>query len=297
MKIGFSSLVCPDWDLNTIVTQASAFGFDGVELHGLRREFNLPLVSELAAGPDKVRSLFAEHNVDLVCLSAPASLDSWSRTTRDSHEAMIRDFIELAGRLGCPFVKIRSGNVQRFDKHDAARGRIAGVLASLVPVAAKADVTLLIENGGDFAGSADVWYLVDAVGHPAVRCCWNQCNGMTVRERPTVSIPRLGAKLAMVHVCDADFDDDGILQAYKMPGEGMVEVDRQIELLKGMVYDRYLMFEWPKATVPELAQPEAVLPEVAKFLRGCVDAGQSILTAYKGDKKPARFASRKPATS
>ncbi len=292
MKIGFSSLTCPEWDLNTIVAQASELGFDGVELRGVRGEFNLPLLPELAGKPEAVRQLFDERNVELACLSASASLDARNRKTRAAQKAIIDDYIELAGQLGCPFVKIFAGEVQRIDTHEAALGRIAEGLASLAPVAAQAKVTLLIENGGDFAGSADMWYLMDAVGHPAIRCCWNQCNGMTLRERPTTSIPRLGAQIAMAHVCDADFDDDGVLVGYQPPGSGMVGVDRQIELLRGMIYGGYLMFEWPKAWIPELAEPEALLPEVARFLRDCVDAKQAILTAYKGDKNPARFAAR-----
>ena len=32
MKIGFSSLACPGWDLQTIVARAREYGFDGIEL-------------------------------------------------------------------------------------------------------------------------------------------------------------------------------------------------------------------------------------------------------------------------
>ena len=44
MKLGFSSLVCPGWSLESIVTNAAAMGFDGVELRGIRGELELPLV-------------------------------------------------------------------------------------------------------------------------------------------------------------------------------------------------------------------------------------------------------------
>ena len=54
MKIGFSSQACPDWDLETIVAKASAMGFDGVELQGMRGESGLPLVPELTGQPERV---------------------------------------------------------------------------------------------------------------------------------------------------------------------------------------------------------------------------------------------------
>ncbi len=90
-------------------------------------------------------------------------------------------------------------------------------------------------------------------------------------------------------VTDADFDEQGVLLDYQSLGEGHTEVARQIELLKGMMYDGYLMFEWPKLWVDSLPAAEAVLPEVASWLRACVDNKQKILTAYKNDKNAPRL--------
>lgn len=292
MKTGFSSLVCPGWDLKTILTQAQTCGFDGVELRGLRGELHLPLVPELAARPDRVRGLLDEHHVELVCLGTSATLDSRRREEVAGQKAAIIEFIELAAQLGCPYVRLYVGEAQPRDHHRGALPRIAEALTALVPVASRHDVTLLVENGGDFPGSDDLWHLLDAVSHPAVRCCWNQCNAMSLGERATTSLPRLSNKIALVHICDAAFDDHGVLLDYKPLGEGDVQIARQIELLKGLIYDGYLMFEWPKMWVESLPAPETVLPDVAEFLRECVNAKQSVLTAYKGDKHAPQLASR-----
>jgi len=135
------------------------------------------------------------------------------------------------------------------------------------------------------------------VNHAHVRCCWNQCSAMVARERATTSVPRLGRKIGLVHVCDAQFDEEGVPGQYIAPGKGSVEVARQIELLKGVGYDGYLVFEWPALWVDSLAGPDAVLPEVAKFLRACLDAKQQPLTAYKGDKHAPKFTRVPPAVS
>ena len=295
MKIGFSSMVCPGWDLETVVTKASEYGFDGVELRGLRGELHLPLVPELAGRPDRTRELFAEKHVELVCLGASATLDAKKSGKLNVAKAELAEYIELAGRLGCPFVRLYAGEIQRFDHHRAALGRIADVLVSLVPLAVRHGVTLLVENGGDFSSSRDLWFLVDAVGHPAVCCCWNQCHGLTIGERPTKSIPRLGNKIGFVHVCDARFDEQGVLMEYRRLGEGDAEVARQVDLLKGVLFDRYLMFEWPKLWQPSLPAPDAALPEVAAFLRERIDDKHAVLSAYKNDKNAPLFASRVPA--
>ena len=290
MKIGFSSLVCPSWDLHTIVANAANLGFDGVELRGVRGELNLPLVPEVAGKPEDVRKLFSEHNVELVCLGSSVSFDSRNRTDVARQKATLTEYVELAAKLGCPFVRLFTGEVQRRDHLRAAQTRIAEALISVAPIALRHRVTLLIENGGDVPGSVASWFLVDAADSPAVGACWNQCIGMTAGERATTSLPRLGLRIGMMHMCDATFDERGLLQDYKPLGEGHVEVAHQIDLLKGMAYDRYLMFEWPKLWDASLPAPETILPGVAKFLRERIDAKQNVLTAYKGDKYPTRFA-------
>lgn len=292
MKIGFSSLVCPTWNLETMVANAAKFGFDGIELRGLCGELHLPLVPELTSDPEAVRRLFADNHVALVCLGASATFSSKTPRTLAEQKGAVTEFLELASKLGCPYVRIFVGEVDRWDNQRAALARTAEALISMAPIAARLGVTLLVENGGDFPGSTDLWFLIDAVNHPAVGCCWNQCHAMTLGERATNSIPRLGNKIGMVHICDAKFDEAGALLNYAPPGEGDIGVKRQIEILKGLLYNRYLMFEWPKLWVDSLPAPESVLPKVAGFLREAIDAKQPILSAYKGDKNAPKMSSR-----
>lgn len=292
MKIGFSSLACPGWDLETIVANASEMGFDGVELQGLQGELELPFAPELTHRPEGVRRIFERSNVELVCLGVPATLSSYRRKVVARHKALVTSALELAAKLGCPYVRLDVGRVQRWDNRRAAQSRIAEALISLVPAASRVGVTLLVENGGDFPGSQELWFLIDAVGHPAVQCCWNQCRAMTIGERPTKSIPCLGSKIGLVHLCDAEFDERGMLLEYKPLGEGNVEIARQIELLRGIVYDRYLVFEWSKTPLESLPVPEDVLGRAAKTLRERIDEQQPILSAYKGNKRAPPMASR-----
>ena len=291
MKIGFSSAACPEWDLKTLVAKAALWGFDGVDLGGLRGDSSLRLPPELSDDCGAVRQLLSDHGVGCACLAAPATLTSWSRRTLVEQKGVVVEFMELARRLGCPCVRISAGTVDRWDTRQAALARIAEALASLAPVASRLEVTLLVENGGDFPGSADLWYLIDAVDHPAVRCCWNQCRAMTALEGPTRSIPRLGSKIGLVHLCDADFNGDGVLLDYRPLGEGQVQIARQIELLKGLMYDRYVIFHWPEMGLESLPSPEAILPGVAALLKDCREAKQPELSAYQGDKWAVKMVS------
>jgi len=290
MKIGFSSLVCPTWDLPTIVAKAAEWGYQGIELRGLQGELHLPAWPQLSADPEAVRRRLNDSGVELVCLGSSVTLTSKSRRELSRQKEALNEYIELAHRLGCAHVRIHAGEVPRRDTQRAVLSRVAEQLIGLAPAAARAGVTILVENGGDFPGSADMWFLLDAVSHPAVRCCWNQCSAMSIGERATTSLPRLGGKISLVHLCDAEFDEQGILQGYKPLGEGHAEVARQIDLLKGLVYTNCLMFEWPKLWLESLPAPETILPGAATFMKDHIAAKQAILSAYKGDKNAPKFA-------
>lgn len=295
IKIGFSSLVCPGWDLHTIVAKASELGFDGFELRGLQGELNLPMVADLARHPEDVRGLCVEHGVELVSLGCSAALTERSPRVLAEQKAMLAEFVELASRLGCPNVRIYLDRIPRGDDRHKTLPRAIDAIRSVTGLLARTGVTLLVENAGDFPGSADLWLVVDGVEHPLVRAAWNQCNAMSLLERATNSIPRLGSKLGLVHVCDATFDDSGVLQEYTSLGAGDTEVARQIEILKGLVYSGYLVFEWPKLWINSLPAAADALPEAAAFLRERVDAKQAVLTAYKGDKNAPRLATHPAA--
>lgn len=292
MKIGFSSLVCPNWDLATIIDEAAALGFHGVELRGLQGELHLPLSPQLSKNPRQVAELFKEKKVELVCLGSSVTLDSRDPRKVAEQKGILGEYLELAAQLGCPYVRMFAGEIQKWDNQRAAQARIAEALISLIPLATSHGVTVLVENGGDLARSEELWFLIDAVNHPAVKGCWNVCHGRTVLERPTVSFPRLGTKVALVHLSDAQFDPTGVLLEYKPLGQGNAEVTRAIEILRGLAYQKYIMFEWPKRWMPQLPEPAAALAEAAKFLKAALAAKQPVLSAYKGDKTAPKFRAR-----
>jgi sugar phosphate isomerase/epimerase len=188
-------------------------------------------------------------------------------------------------------VRLFTGVVPARTSPEATLCRIAAELSVLVEAAARRRVTLVIENNGDFLSSRDLWFVVDAVNHPALKACWNPCNGLARKERSTNAIPRLASNLGLVHVCDADYDDQGLLIGYQLPGHGQVGWDKTIDLLRGVIYRDYLVFEWPKMWVPSLPTAESYLADVAKFLKDRIAHRDPVLSAYKGDKQKPRYPS------
>lgn len=298
MKLGFSSIACPDWDLETIITQAAALGYDGVELRGLRGEMHLPASPALAQDPAAVARRFADAGVELACLATGNYFHDQDRRRVAEQKAQVREFIELAAQLGCPLVRVFGDEAPRYEQKQATAVRIIEALRDLAPFAADHGVTLVLENHGDFVTSRDVWFIIDAVNHPAVQCCWHPCHARAAGDRMTLSVPRLGRMIGLVHLVDGRFNDENVFEGYALPGEGNLDVKRFLNLLRGVVYQGYVVFDWPKLWVPSLADADKALPAAATSIREILETfrNEKELTAYKGDKNAPKYAAYSPGS-
>src|SRR5205823_4503857 len=78
MKLAFSTLGCPEWDLGQILTAAREWGYDGVEWRGYQVEMELPkapifkpaaraaALPGMAAFLRELGEIAAEHDVSIV---------------------------------------------------------------------------------------------------------------------------------------------------------------------------------------------------------------------------------------
>ena len=291
IKIGFSTSVCPDWDIQKIARQAGAAGFYGVELAALHGQVHLPEAPGLKTDQqiEVVRNLFAANDVELVGLSCQDSVETPSRRLQERATGRIIEHIELAAKLGCPFVRLPMGRTVAFEPAGRTLGRLIAPLAELAAVAFDQGVTLLLCNGGAFPDSKSLWVAVDGVSHPGLKGAWNPVNGLGVRENSTLAVPRLGGMLKMFMACDARFSERGEFRGYTAVGDGAVDYAKTIDLLKGVVFDGYLMLDWPKVTNPMLPDPGGALPAALRVLLERIKHSDPVLTAYKGDKNPPNY--------
>ncbi len=291
MKIGFSTSACPSWPLADILRRAREFGYEGVELSAVEGRVLSPSEPALSADPPSLRQQFADAGIELVCLGTPVRLHG-PGVRAETAKAEVRAYVDLASRLGCPFVRVFGGTTPPGREVNASLARVVEALRDVAPAAADVNVTLVVENDGDLCGSREMWYVLDAVDHPAVACCWNPCRAMAVRERPTLSVPRLGTRIGLVHVCDARADEQGRPTGVVPLGEGQAELPRLIALLRGIAYDGYVVVDQPGMDVA--APADAALPAAAAFLKAQIETKGEVLAAYKGDKTAPRYAPKPP---
>ena len=113
MKLAFSTLGCPNWELDQIAATAQQLGYDGVELRAVGGSLNLLDRPEFR--PEKVkeaRKLFADSRVEICCVDTSCTFHSPSRVERGAQVELALMHSELAAELGAPSIRVFPDKIQ-----------------------------------------------------------------------------------------------------------------------------------------------------------------------------------------
>ena len=291
MKFAFSTVSCPAWDFDTVVARAREYGYHGVEIRGFLNEPAGTTANLFTTDLDALRRTFDAAGVAVACLASSIAMEqphpawqAWRRSPNARRAGELRTYIDTAQRLGCHVVKIFDTQVRPGQSRASAGVKLGDWLLPLADYAADRDVVIAIENALSFRASKEMWSILDRLQHPSVACCWDVFNAALFGESPYFSVPVLNSKIAYTQVKDAKIGTLGATLC-KL-GEGDVPVEKFITRLKGIGYTGYVTMEWEKAWLPNIAEPEEVLPDAATKLRqwaatGADEAGE------EGDSEPA----------
>ena len=290
MKFAFSTVSCPAWDFETVVRRAKEYGYDGVEVRGFLNEPTAPTAANLfLTDLRKVRGLFESAGVEIACLASSVMMAGKRRKDRQAADEL-KTYVDTARVVGCPLVKVFDTQVPPGQSRGGAAVALGDWLLPLGDYAAERGVTIVVENLLSFRSAKEMWLILDRLQHPAIACCWDVFNAALIGEGPAVSVPTLNSRIAYVHVKDAKLGSLGA--TYCKLGEGDVQIERFMTRLLGIGYHGYVTVEWEKAWLPNLAEPEEILPDSLAKLRKYVDANEGDAPG-KSDAHPPKQAPRK----
>jgi len=264
MRFAFSTLACPTWSFETIVSRAKEYGYGGVEVRGFLNESILTSANVFLSDPGKVREEFARAGVEIACLASSISFTGSRRKDRQLAED-VRRFVDTAQGVGSSYVRIFDTQVRPGQNRAQAAAAFAAWLSPLGDYAAERGVTIIIENALSFRQAKEMWLILEMFNHPAVGVCWDVFNAALLGEPPSVSVPTLNNRIQYTQVKDALIGPLGA--SFTKLGEGSVRVQDFLKRLRGIGYTRWVTFEWEKAWLPNLAEPEEVLPDALKKLK------------------------------
>jgi sugar phosphate isomerase/epimerase len=277
-KFAFSTVACPAWNLQTIADRAKEYGYGGVEFRTFLEDATMPGANLFLTDPAKVNSLFAAAGIEIASLASSIAFHGDRRKDAVAADEL-RQHLDLAAKLNCKTVKIFDTQVKPGQSRITAGVAMAQWLLPLADEAADRGVSIVIENTLSFRSAKEMWSFMEVVPHPCVGLCWDVFNAAQVGERPAISVPMLNSRIFHAHVKDAKFEPRGAV--YCQLGEGDVQVRNFLTRLMGIGFDGYVVFEWDKVWLPNLAEPEVVLPDAIAKLKKWTQPAEEPVAAAK----------------
>jgi len=266
MKFGFSTLGCPGWLWEEIITAASDLGYDGVELRGIGNEIYLP--NEKKFAPEnlpKLHNKLKKMNLEIPCLTTGAFL--FDTTKKESAQKEVIDYLELAVALQTPYIRVLGDANPQPGKID--EGLLEENLAYLLPLAAKKNVTLLLETNGVYASSPRIRALLEKINHPNLALIWDIHHPHRFFNEPVAeTYNTLKPWIKHVHIKDSEVIQGKI--QYRMLGYGDVPVAEAVSLLAADNFSGYVVLEWVKRWNMDLEEPGIVFSHYLNTIKRMV---------------------------
>lgn len=161
-----------DWDIETIIENCEATGFEGVELRTTHAHGVEPTISKERR--TEVRKRFEDSKVRLVSLGSTCSYQSADPAEVVKNIEETRAFCELARDLGCMGVKVRPNGFPKGVDHAKTLEQIGNALKKCGDIARDHGVEIWVEVHGEGTEEhQNIHTIMEYAGHPAVGICWN----------------------------------------------------------------------------------------------------------------------------
>ncbi|MGI6065737.1 MAG: sugar phosphate isomerase/epimerase family protein [Bacillota bacterium] len=256
MKFAFSTLGCPDWLWEEILSAAADLGYDGIELRGIGSEIYLPHVKLFASKnlpivQEKLRRL----HLETPCLTTGAFLFDPVKKSEAKKEVV--DYLTLAERLGAPYVRVLGDSSPAPGLTPVDEELVEENLLELLPLAAQRNVTLLLETNGVYADSGKLCRFMEKIAHPNLAVLWDIHHPYRYFNEPVKeTYTKLKPWIKHIHVKDSFVKDNNV--QYRMLGCGDVPVADAVKMLALDDYQGYVSLEWVKRWCMDLEEPGVV---------------------------------------
>lgn len=268
VKLGFTTLACPDWTLEQAVAAAAEYGYDGIELRLIDDQVITPEL--VATNRERIKRAFGDTGVQLIALGSSARFSMRDRAERARQETATVELIKRAKELGTPFIRVFGGKRPDGVSMEEAIANVAESLNNLAPAAEDAGVALVLETHDDFSRAADVAEVLRRVPSKSIGALWDTQPPYEFGESASEVLDLLGNRILHTHVKDARKRNGGHSDLVLL-GEGEVPIREILRQLLAKGYDGYAAVEWEKKWHPEIEEPEIALPQHIRVLREYVE--------------------------
>jgi len=269
VKLSFTTLGCPAWNLETICARGREYGFDGVDFRGYLDTIDITTLPLFTREGEQTRRRLNDAGLEVSGISSSITVCVSERRSQNLEEA--KRTIAVAKLLGAKYIRVFGGGDLRHHSREELATIGADTMQSILGLDGASELVWCFETHDLWIQSQDCRLLLDAIPSPAFGALWDM--GHTPRvgmEMPAETLKALGKRIAYTHIKDAEYNprhplamNDG--WRYCLPGEGMLPIREAVLLLVESGYDGWIVFEHEKRWHPELPEPEEAFPVFVRW--------------------------------
>ena len=231
MKLGNWTYGYEKMPLEESIAHMASIGYRGVEL-ATGDDYSTPIDTLDDRRVDEIAALLERHRMEPTAVTGLFGLVAPTPTERDERLRKFRRAIEVAARLGAPYVAIGSGAAPQGWHREQVWDELRANAYAVAEYAGEKGVTIALEPhwGAAAERPGDALELLAAVGLPSLRINCDVCHPFALGYDLASIAKILGSRAVYCHVCDVRGRHPGDLQLCN-PGEGEIDWGRWLRLL------------------------------------------------------------------
>lgn len=266
MKLSFTTLGCPDWNLEDIARNAKSYGYDGIELR-TAPDGNHLSPDASASEAQRVAKLFRDAGVPVMSIMGYTRFAFLDQAEITKNQELMRKLIPMAVAMQVPFIRTFAGQLPKGADRDRIVRNVAEALKPLAAEAHAQGITIGLETHDDWCGGDLVMQVVNIINSKGFGIVYDIYNAFHSGIEPwDVTYEKVKAHIVYCHLKDGYTGLDGNAH-YVFLGAGDLPVREMLARFKSDGYDGFFSFEWEKKWHPHLAPPEESFPHFAHKLR------------------------------
>lgn len=274
MKLAFTTLGCPNWDMEKIISKAVEFGYDGVDFRGYLGEMDIFNLPEFSTDIEETKRKFIEASLEIPCFSSSVLLVTTSEEQLEQYLEELRQYARLCNEFGATYIRVFGGHIKDMSRSEAL-DVVRNNLEKMLQIAEENKVCLLIETHDDWTKYEHVLEILQRVDSEYLQVLWDVHHPYRlVDEAPEKTWEVLGDSIKYTHWKDS-YLTENTDHGYQlcMLGDGDVPLERIYKLLRAKGYDGYYTFEWEKVWWPDIEEPEISFEAYTTYMRALESNG------------------------
>lgn len=265
MRISFSTLACPKWSWEKIITEACNLGYEGIEIRCLEGIMDLgqmkPFFSE---NIKETLEQLHKRNLEISCLDTSCRFHEKAEFEKFLREG--REAIDLAQKLNCKYIRVFGDKIPDKNNEEVMLKQIAAGIDELGNYSRGTGVVVLVETHGSFSTGDSMLKLLKHIYSKEVGVLWDLTNAYIDFGEPIAeTFNKVSRYIKFVHLKDAKGKHPDTKHC--LFGQGDFSIREVVSLLRDVGYDGWLSLEWEKMWFPELEEPEIAVDNYIKQLK------------------------------